>query len=214
MLTAGTSPDTGSRTNANGTFSSVGQSAYQVSVQLDGVDNSSRAGGGELGYQAQAVTPSVDSIQEFKVVTDNNSAEYGRRMGGTVIVQTKSGANGYHGSAFEFLRNQVLDAANFFSVGEPKPGIPAQPIRRNFRRADPPQQALFLCQRGDHALQPRYVQYHDCAHGGRTQRQLLRHEDHLRSCHHGTDLRAVPGRALHSPETRSPSAASIRLQPR
>jgi hypothetical protein len=138
-LSAGTTPDFGSRTSSNGTFSAAGQSAWQVSVQLDGIDNSSRASGGELGYQAQAVTPSVDAVEEFKVVTDNNSAEYGRRMGGTVIVQTKSGSNSWHGTAYEFLRNQVLDASNFFAVGKAKPvyrqnefgGTLGGPIQRN-----------------------------------------------------------------------------------
>jgi hypothetical protein len=121
QLTAGVSPDFGSRTTSQGTFSAVGQSSYQVSVQLDGIDNSSRASGGELGYQAQAVTPSVDAVEEFKVITNNNSAEYGGRMGGTVVVQTKSGTNDFHGSAYEFLRNDKVDATNFFSVGQPKP---------------------------------------------------------------------------------------------
>jgi hypothetical protein len=139
QLSVGTTSDFGSRTSSTGTFSAVGQSAWQVSIQLDGIDNSSRASGGELGYQAQAVTPSVDAVQEFKVVTNNNSAEYGRRMGGTVIVQTKSGTNEYHGTAYEFLRNQVLDATNFFNVGKPKPvyrqnqfgGTLGGPIQRN-----------------------------------------------------------------------------------
>ncbi|HLH30142.1 MAG TPA: carboxypeptidase-like regulatory domain-containing protein, partial [Terriglobia bacterium] len=65
QLTAGVSPDFASRTTSQGTFSAVGQNSYQVSVQLDGIDNSSRASGGELGYQAQAVTPSVDAVEEF-----------------------------------------------------------------------------------------------------------------------------------------------------
>ena len=68
----------------------------------------------------------MDAIEEFKVVTNNDSAEYGFRMGGTVIVSTKSGSNAIHGSLFEFLRNDKLDAVNYFSAGQPK-----SPYRRN-----------------------------------------------------------------------------------
>lgn len=120
-LTAGVAPSNGSRPDANGSFSALGQHGFQTNVILDGVDNNSRASGGELGWQAQSVTPSIDSVAEFKVVTNNISAEYGYRMGGTVIVETKSGTNEFHGSAYEFLRNDDLDATNFFSVGQPKP---------------------------------------------------------------------------------------------
>ena len=126
QLTVGVTPDVGSRTNSKGTFSALGQRAYQTNVLLDGVDNNSRASGGQLGFEAQSVTPSIDAVQEFKVVTNNNSAEYGFRMGGTVIVQTKSGANEFHGSAYEFVRNEKFDGTNFFAVGQPKP-----PYRRN-----------------------------------------------------------------------------------
>ena len=122
-LTTGVAPSNGSRTDAKGTFSALGQHGLQTNVMLDGVDNNSRFSGGQLGFEAQAVTPSIDSVQEFKVVTNNNSAEYGFRMGGTVIVSTKTGANAFHGSAYEFLRNDKLDAANFFAVGQPKPEL-------------------------------------------------------------------------------------------
>ena len=76
-----------------------------------------------MGFEAQNVTPSVDAVQEFKVVTNNNSAEYGFRMGATVLVQTKSGTNDLHGSAYEFFRNDKLDATNFFAkrAGANKP---------------------------------------------------------------------------------------------
>ncbi len=121
QLTTGVSPSSGSRTGDKGSFSALGMRAYQTNVLLDGVDNNSRASGGQLGFEAQAVTPSIDSVQEFKVVTNNNSAEYGFRMGGTVVVQTKSGSNEFHGTAYEFLRNEKLDAVNFFAVGQPRP---------------------------------------------------------------------------------------------
>jgi hypothetical protein len=75
------------------------------------------------------VTPSIDSVAEFKVVTNNNSAEYGFRLGGTVIVSTKSGTNQIHGSLYEFLRNDKLDGANFFCRRPAQTGIPPEPVR-------------------------------------------------------------------------------------
>lgn len=68
-----------------------------------------------VGVNALAYTPPVDSVQEFSIVTNALSAEYGRTGGGTINVSTKSGTNDIHGSAFEFLRNSQLDANNFFS---------------------------------------------------------------------------------------------------
>ena len=120
-LTAGVVPANGSRDNSLGAFSAVGQHGAQTNISLDGIDNNSRLSGGILGNEAQIVTPSLDSVAEFKVVTNNNSAEYGFRLGGTVIVSTKSGSNQLHGSLYEFLRNDKMDGANFFAVGRPKP---------------------------------------------------------------------------------------------
>jgi hypothetical protein len=62
-----------------------------------------------------SIVPNLDSIAEFRVLTNNFDAEYGNYSGGIVNVVTKSGANGLHGSAFEFLRNTALDARNYFS---------------------------------------------------------------------------------------------------
>jgi hypothetical protein len=75
---------------------------------LDGVDDN------ELTAGAVSILPSVESIQEFKVLTNSYSAEYGSRGGGTVLVSTKSGTNTVHGSVFEFVRNDAFDARNFF----------------------------------------------------------------------------------------------------
>ena len=76
---------------------------------IDGVDNSS----GFNGYYV--VSPSVDAIQEFKVQTNAYTAEFGRSAGAQINLITRSGSNQFHGSLFEFLRNDALDANNWFS---------------------------------------------------------------------------------------------------
>lgn len=69
----------------------------------------------ELMNGGTSIVPNLDSIAEFRVLTNNFDAEYGNYSGGIVNVVTKSGANQLHGSVFEFLRNTDLDARNFFS---------------------------------------------------------------------------------------------------
>jgi Carboxypeptidase regulatory-like domain/TonB dependent receptor len=69
----------------------------------------------ELMNGGTAIIPDLDSIAEFRVLTNNFDAEYGNYSGGIVNVVTKGGSNQFHGSAFEFLRNTDLDARNFFS---------------------------------------------------------------------------------------------------
>ncbi|HEY4053026.1 MAG TPA: carboxypeptidase regulatory-like domain-containing protein [Terriglobales bacterium] len=69
-----------------------------------------------------AIIPNLDSIEEFRIITNNFDAEYGNYSGGQVNVVTKSGTNGFHGSGFEFLRNTSFDAKNYFSLaGDPTP---------------------------------------------------------------------------------------------
>jgi len=140
-LTAGTTTDVGGRTQSEGGFGAGGSHGYQMNVQVDGLDNNTVYSGGPIGYQAQAVKPSIDAIGEFKVITNNLSAEYGSRMGGTVLVTLKSGTNQFHGSAYEFLRNNDFDGTNFFAnlSGAAKPeyrqnqfgGTFGGPIRKN-----------------------------------------------------------------------------------
>ena len=106
-----------------GGFRAMGVNVAQNNILLDGMDNSSRSSGGPLGFQSQAVKPPVDAVSEFKVVTNNMAAEYGYRAGAKVLVTTRSGTNQFHGSLYEFLRNDKLDGTNFFAnrVGAPKP---------------------------------------------------------------------------------------------
>ncbi|MGA8273960.1 MAG: carboxypeptidase-like regulatory domain-containing protein [Candidatus Sulfotelmatobacter sp.] len=105
-----------SEVSARGSFSlSVGGSrASSTDWLLDGNDNNELTAGGI------AILPSIDAIQEFKVLTYNYSAEYGTRAGPTVLVTTKSGSNQFHGSLFEFFRNTVLDAKTY-DFGSEKP---------------------------------------------------------------------------------------------
>jgi hypothetical protein len=63
--------------------------------------------------------PSPDALQEFKVMTSNYAAEYGRNAGGEFLAVTRAGTNEFHGAAWEFLRNTDLNARNFFAVGKP-----------------------------------------------------------------------------------------------
>ena len=62
-----------------------------------------------------AIVPNLDSIAEFRILTNNFDAEYGEYSGGQINVITKSGTNAFHGDVFEFLRNSNLDARNYFS---------------------------------------------------------------------------------------------------
>jgi len=87
-----------------------GAGANGVSYQLDGADFNDTYINTNLPF------PNPDAIQEFNLVTDNMSAVYGDALGGVVNVTLKSGANAIHGDVFEFLRNNVFDAANYFST--------------------------------------------------------------------------------------------------
>ena len=71
----------------------------------------------ELGFSGAGAIPNLDSLYEFRILTNNFDAEYGNYSGGLINVVTKSGTNQFHGSAFEFLRNTGFDAANFFDRG-------------------------------------------------------------------------------------------------
>jgi hypothetical protein len=84
-----------------------------------------------------AIIPNLESIEEFRILTNNFDAKYGNFSGGQVIVSTKSGANAIHGDVFEFVRNTALDAKNFFATSTPAfdqnqfGGTIGGPIKRN-----------------------------------------------------------------------------------
>ncbi len=99
----------------NGALTTGGMHRTQTDVLVDGNDNAIRFQGGPLNSQIQAVQPPVDSVGEFKVITNNMSAEHGFRAGAKILVGTKSGSNEIHGTLYEFLRNEKLDGTNFFA---------------------------------------------------------------------------------------------------
>ena len=91
-----------------------GARALQNNFLLDGVDNNSISENVQE-LTSQVSRPSVDAIQEFKVVTSPYSAEYGRSPGAAVSVSTKSGTNTFHGTGYEYFRNDKMDTIDYFS---------------------------------------------------------------------------------------------------
>ena len=126
LLAGFTAPVTGMSTNLP--FVAGGGRFQNNDVMLDGVDNNTSSNNGGVGANGIAYTPSVDAVEEFKVKTNNYSAEFGRAAGAIISATTKSGGNDLHMSAWEFLRNEKLDANNFFSNAG---GVPRQPFKQN-----------------------------------------------------------------------------------
>src|SRR4051794_14011115 len=114
--------DTGAGTAENyPVFSVAGGRARNQTFILDGGNVSNAVG---LTRPQQLTSLPVDAMQEFRVIANNYSAEYGHSTGGIVTMSTRAGGNEYHGSVFESLRNDVFDARNFFAGTKP-------PIRLN-----------------------------------------------------------------------------------
>ncbi len=107
---------------ASASFSANGMRTRDNNFLLDGVDNN------ETWLNSVVIFPSVDALEEFKVQTSTYSAEFGRSSGGVVNIQIKSGANDFHGNAFEFLRNDKLDANDFFNNAK---GASRPPFKQN-----------------------------------------------------------------------------------
>jgi Carboxypeptidase regulatory-like domain len=96
-----------------GNLSIDGQRESSNGFMVDGIDVQEHMNGGT------SVVPNLDSIDEFRVLTNNFDPEYGNYNGGMVTVVTKSGSDSFHGDAFEFLRNTVLDARGYFDPSRP-----------------------------------------------------------------------------------------------
>jgi len=102
----------------NGNISVNGARGNQNNYMLDGGDNNDPL------TNTASIVPNPDALEEFSILTNNYSAEYGRNTGAVVNAITKSGTNQFHGALFEFVRNDAFDARNFFSLQQPK-------LRRN-----------------------------------------------------------------------------------
>jgi len=113
-LIPGVSNQTGQDEGTVGVYGNVafsingGRTEYN-NWELDGGDNMDNGSNETLN-----VYPSLEAIAEFKVLTSNYGAQYGRNGSGTVEVETKSGTNGFHGNVYEFVRNDAFNASNFF----------------------------------------------------------------------------------------------------
>jgi hypothetical protein len=114
--------DTGAGTAENyPVFSVAGGRARNQTFTLDGGNVSNAVG---LTRPQQLTSLPVDAMQEFRVIANNYSAEYGHSTGGIVTMSTRSGTNAYHGSLFESLQNDIFNARNFFAAYRP-------PVRLN-----------------------------------------------------------------------------------
>lgn len=117
---------TGTKGDAANNFISNGGRNATADMLLDGVTVTNFEQ--NSGIQVPTYTPSVDAVEEFTVQQTNFSAEYGFSGGTIVNMVTRSGTNQFHGSAYEFFRNQKLDANNWFNN---QGGVPIAPLRNN-----------------------------------------------------------------------------------
>ena len=99
-----------------------GLNSMTNNFQLDGIDNNAYQSANQ-GYSNEAIIPSPDAVQEFKVETDNYSAEYGRAGGAIINATIRSGTNQFHGVTYDYLRNTVLDAYGPFIGTGVKPTL-------------------------------------------------------------------------------------------
>ena len=124
----------GQRTNSN--YFTVDGVGANTATNLGSSDNATGILGQSLagtlpGYSALGTTSTlapVDAVEEFKIQTSTYSAEFGRQPGGQVQIVTRSGANDFHGSIYDYVRNEKFDANNFFNNAN---GIERQPLRQN-----------------------------------------------------------------------------------
>ncbi len=104
-------------------FSSNGATIRSNFLTLDGTDLT-EVSGQVTGISSSGLMLGVDAIREFRLITNNPTAEYGMKMGSQMVIVSKGGTNQFHGTAFDFLRNSALDARDYFAKTNP-------PFRRN-----------------------------------------------------------------------------------
>jgi hypothetical protein len=113
--------DTSARAGTQG-FSIAGGRPDSITFLLDGGLNNN------LLDNSSVFDPNPDTVQEFRILKSDYTAEYGRNAGGIISVVTKSGTNAFHGSVFDFLRNDALNANSFFNNEQ---GLPRDVLKRN-----------------------------------------------------------------------------------
>jgi hypothetical protein len=114
-----------SNSTTGNNFAVSGNRPQQNLFLLNGVEFTGAAENNMQPGGTSGMLLGVDAVREFNVLRDSYGAEFGKRPGGQVVIVTQSGTKEWHGTAFEYLRNNVLDAANFFDQGD------APPFRRN-----------------------------------------------------------------------------------
>ena len=110
--------EAGGPARQNQAYAVDGQRPESNNFMIDGADNESAVDGGFV------VKPPIDAIAEFKIVSHNGNAEFGRNTGSTTNIVTRSGANSFHGAAWEFLRNDAMDSSDHFTRT-------VQPLKQN-----------------------------------------------------------------------------------
>ncbi len=143
--------------SGTGTFADIrfsGRANQQNVVRYDGVEGTAIIDASPGNLNGEVPSPfrlqsSLENVQEFRVDSSNFPAEFGTGTGGQISVVTKSGGNQFHGSLFEYLRRDGLDARNFFdniTPGVEKSKLTARSIRRLDRRSDRQRQTLLFRQ--------------------------------------------------------------------
>jgi hypothetical protein len=105
-----------------GSFIVNGLRSTTTNFVLDGIDNN-YSGTSNQGFANQVVQPPPDAIAEFRVMTNNQPAEYGHSGGATIVASMRNGTNQFHGSAWEFLRNTDLNSYGYFRAATGKPSL-------------------------------------------------------------------------------------------
>lgn len=114
--------------NRDASFNVNGLRSSHNNFMVDGVDNNAY-GTSNQGFSNQVVQLNPDAVEEFKVQTNNFSAEYGRAGGAVINASVRSGSNAYHGAVWEFLRNTKLNAVGFF---KPTTGVKPVLVQNQF----------------------------------------------------------------------------------
>lgn len=110
--------EAGGPARANEGYAVDGQRPESNNFMIDGADNVSSVDGGFV------LKPPIDAIAEFKILSHNANAEFGRNTGSTTNIVTRSGSNSFHGAAWEFLRNDAMDSSDYFTQS-------VQPLKQN-----------------------------------------------------------------------------------